>query len=260
MKTKPTFLLLAHLMIAMSTVSLPVSASLILLDDSDYGLDIGTRLTELGHSVTQSDSLSWDANFDYSIYDVVAFQFGSSDPFDINNLTQSVMNDEVGVVFFRGYGAENTAEALGMTLGGTANWQPASSFEITDNTHTITAGLSLGSHELGYTYMSSFSDPGANASVLASGLGGAALVVHNQYRVAINPFYGHTASYDNETEFSKDLTNRTIEWAATAKSSSSSNNQASNSLLVPEPATLGLLALGLVGLGFSRIRLFLTIS
>ena len=129
---------------------------------------------------------------------------------------------EVGVVFFRGEGAQATARALGIiqdtTLAYPLNWQFAyNNLNVVDNSHPITAGFDLGLHDLGYRYMSYVPEPGAETTVLATGLDGAALVVHNRLRVAVNPSYAHVDGlYVDETPFGLALTERTLQWAAEA--------------------------------------------
>ncbi len=201
-------------------------ASMVLVADGI--LDAEPRLTGLGHTVTQSDASTWDASFDYSPYDVVAFEFGSDDPADLQNLVTAVDASDVGVVFLRG-GADvlATATALGLITGGSMHYQSPTDLNVIDNSHFITQNLSLGTHNLGYTYMSYFDSPGAGTTTLGNGPDGAALLVHNSRRVVGTPFFGHTSGYGNENATGLEMTDRSIEWAA-----------------IPEPATLNLLILG----------------
>ena len=217
-------------------LSTSVGASMILLsDNTGAGLSVYDRLVGLGHSVTISDSSTWDASFDYSIYDVVAFEYASKNPFDMSNFVDAVSTNQVGALFFRGADAESTSFALGLTSTSTntLNWQTPTSLDIVDNSHYITSGLSTGANDLGYSYMSYVNNPGADTTVLGNGSSGASLVVHNTLRAAITPFYGHTSGYDNETQIGLDITQRSIEWAAGAT-------------VVPVPASVWLFGSGLL--------------
>ncbi len=200
--------------------------------------DVVPRLEGLGHMVTVSDPSTWDASFDYSPYDVIAFEHwteGSQDPADILHLVDAVDAGEVGVVFFRGGQAEATAAALGLIGGGQLMWQTPASLGVVDNSHFITEGLALGPHDLGYTYMSYFDTPGASTTILGNGPNGAALLVHDSRRVVGTPFFGHSAGYGDETETGFELTDRSVQWAS-----------------IPEPATLSLLAMGALAVARRR--------
>jgi hypothetical protein len=146
------------------------------------------------------------------------FAYGGGNPADIGNLVAAVEAGEVGVVFMRGEFANATAEALGVLgNGGGLLWQYAyNNLNVVDNSHYITQGIDLGLHDLGYRYMSYVTAPGADTTVLATGLDGAALVVHNRLRVAVNPSYAHLDGLANETAFGLELTERTLQWAAGA--------------------------------------------
>ena len=54
----------------------------ILLSDNGGSatVDVIPRLLSLGHNVTVSNPGTWGSSFDYSAYDVVAFEFGSPSP------------------------------------------------------------------------------------------------------------------------------------------------------------------------------------
>jgi len=222
----------------LATFSLNASALSVLLNGSHPDRGVGGRLESLGHTVTASYANTWDSNWDYSAYDVVAFQYGSQNPADIANLLTAVQNEEVGVVFFRGSGAELTAAALGVNYG-LMDWQYANTMNIIDNSHYITQGIDLGVYDLGQTYMSEYYGPGPDTTVLATGADGAGLLVHNDYRIAMSHYYGHESGYDLETEFSMELTERTLQWAAGAA-------------VVPIPAAAWLFGSALMGLGWVR--------
>lgn len=226
-------------------ISSHVNAATILLAETSSSFSVYDRLVGLGNSVTVSNASTWDANFDYSAYDVVAFQYGSRDPFDITNFLGAVDSNQVGTVFFRGDGAQSTANALGLISGTTTGdlyWQTPTELNVLDNTHYITSGLDLGVHLLGYTYMSSIPNPGADTTVLGTGTDAAALVAHNSRRAVITPFYGHFDNYDSETQIGLDITQRSIDWAAGAAT-------------VPVPAAAWLFGSGLLGLiGMARPR------
>jgi hypothetical protein len=169
----------------------------------------------------------------------VAFEFGSQNPGDIGNLVSAVTANDVGVVFFRGYGVENTMQSLGLVNDSYMDWQTPATIEIINDTHYITSNLGLGTHSLGYTYMGEVSLPGVNTTVLATGPEGAAIVVHNSLRVAFTPFYGHSSGYSLETAAGLEITDRTIQWAAGGTS-------------VPDPSGLALFSIGLIGLGLGK--------
>ena len=126
--------------------------AILLSDNGSPGIEVITRLTGLGHTVTVSNAATWGSSFNYAPYDVVAFEFNSANPANIGHLVSSVTAGDAGVVFFRGYGAEATAQALGLITGGTLDWQTPTNLNVTNNSHYITTGISLGIHSLGYTY------------------------------------------------------------------------------------------------------------
>ncbi|MCX6951530.1 MAG: VPDSG-CTERM sorting domain-containing protein [Verrucomicrobia bacterium] len=242
---------LTSLILTVLGLALPLqqaSAISILLADNGVGggVDVIPRLTGLGYSVTVSNAATWGATFDYSPFDVVAFEYNSANPANIAHLVSAVTAGDVGVVFFRGYGTESTAQALGLITGGSMNWQSPTTLNVTNNTHYITEDLTLGTHNLGYTYMTSVSTAAAGTTTLASGSSGGALIVSNTLRAVITPFYGHSANYNSETADGLEITQRTIEWAAGANSTPSG---------VPDAgATSALLLIGLGGLGFVKRR------
>jgi hypothetical protein len=200
---------------------------ILLAEPSDMGTDVLTRLAGLGHEVTVSAASSWGSSFDYSPYDVVAFQFTSGSPGDVQHLVAAVDSDSVGVVFFRGgFFVETVAAELGLIAGGELGFQQPAVVEVLDTSHYITSSLLVGPHDLGYTYMSRVSAPGAATTTLATGPDGPALVVHNTRRAVITPFYGNPKHYQDETPTGLQITERSLEWAAGA---------------VPEPPTLALL-------------------
>ena len=208
----------------LTAFTLNANALSILLTGNHPDMDPVSRLAELGHTVTTTATIpayTWGSNFDYSAYDLVVFAYGANNPADIGHLVAAVEAGEVGVVFFRGEGAQATARALGIieesTLEYPLKWQYAyANLNVVDNTHPITEGAALGLHDLGYRYMSYIPEPGADTTVLATGLDGAALVVHNSLRVAVNPSYAHLDGLDEETAFGLELTERTLQWAAGA--------------------------------------------
>ena len=223
-------------------VTLNANALSILLSGSHPGRDVPSRLTGLGHTVTESYANTWGDWFDYSQYDVVAFTYGTANPLDIDHLVTAVQNQEVGVVFFRGWDAGATSSALGLSSG-TSDWQYAqNNLDIVENGHYITQGTTLGINDLGYTFMSYEPLPGINTTVLANGADGAALIAHNSLRVALTPFYGHEDGYADETPLGIQLTENTLQWAAGA----------GGFAVIPLPAAAWLFASGLVGLGWFR--------
>lgn len=228
-------------LVALAAFSLNANALSILLTGSHPGRDVTPRLESLGHTVEYDYANTWDSNFDYSPYDVVAFQYGATNPGDINNLVAAVQNDDVGVVFFRGWASGDTASALGITMPeDIQGWQYAqNNLDIVDTSHSITQGMDPGINDLGYTYMTYVNAPGADTTVLANGADGAALVVHNQYRVAITPWYANPDGYDDETDLGIQLTQNTILWAGGAA-------------VVPVPAAFWLFGSALAGLGWMR--------
>jgi len=177
-------------------------------------IDITPRLVGLGYTVYEIDPATWDSSFDYSAYDVVAFQFYSGEAADVAHLVAAVEAEVIGVVFFRGSLAEQTAMALGLISSGTFDYQLATQFNVVDNSHEITQNLDIATYNLLYTNMTHVVAPGANTTTLANGPNGAALVVHNTKRVVATPFYGHFAGYDNETEIGRGITDRCLRWAA----------------------------------------------
>jgi hypothetical protein len=201
--------------------------NVLLAQPSDMATDVVTRLAGLGHEVTLSAASSWGSSFDYSPYDVVAFQFTSGSPGDVQHLVAAVDSGTVGVVFFRGgFFVETVAAELGLIAGGELAFQQPAVVEVLDDSHYITSSLSAGTHDLGYTYMSRVSTPGAATSTLATGPDGPALVVHDTRRAVITPFYGNPDRYHDETPTGLQITERSLQWAAGT---------------VPEPPTLALL-------------------
>jgi len=184
-------------------------------------MDPVPRLEELGHTVTKLSTNDWGSGFDYLPYDVVVLAYDAQNPRSIPNLVAAVRAGKVGVVFLRGWSAEATAQALGLTeredipTEGQLQYQFAyDNLNIVDNTHPITEGLGLGIQDLGHRWMTHVTEPGPDTTVLATGQEGAALVVHNSLRVVATPFYGHFDDYELETEFGIALTERALQWAA----------------------------------------------
>lgn len=225
------------------TFSLSANALSILLTGGNSEREVSERLIGLGHTVEKSNAVWWGSDWDFSSYDVVAFQYGANNPTDIGNLVTAVQAGDVGVVFFRAWGANAAAEALGITTNNdNLDWQYAlNNFDIVDNNHYITQGKDLGIYDLGYTYMSEVTTPGADTKTLATGPDGAALLVHNSLRVAVTPFYGHVSNFENETPLGMDITERTLQWA-------------SGATVVPVPAAAWLFGSALMGLGWLRRR------
>ena len=193
----------------------------ILLSDNGAAssTDVAPRLEGLGHTVVVSDAATWNGSFDYSPYDVVAFEFSSQNPADIGHLVDAVDAGTVGVVFFRGFYAEPTALALGLITTSAINdldWVTPTDLGIVDNSHPITSGQPIGVQNLGYTYMSEVHSPdGGNTTTLANGpKGSPALLVHNTRRAVVTPFYGHFAGYDSENATGLRITQLTLCWAS----------------------------------------------
>ena len=220
------------------------AAVILLSSNGSNSIEVTPRLQQLGHTVVTQDASTWGAAFDYSAYDIVAFEFNSTNPADVGNLVSQVDAGLVGVVFFRGFGAETTAQQLGLTGGADLWWQTPTDLNVVNNSHPITAAIGVGTQNLGYTFMSRIDDPGANTTTLALGPSGAALVVHNQRRAVITPFYGHPTGHDDETAFGTQITERSIQWAAGTL----------NTNPVPEPGALALLSMGGIGLVGGAIR------
>ena len=197
----------------MGLISSPVfGLSILVAPGASPVVNIVPRLIALGHTVQESDPSTWDALFDYSAYDVVAFQFLSSDPADISHLVNAVDAEEIGVVFFRG--AVATATALGLISSSSFDYQSAYPLSIVDNSHPITQFFQITTYELGYGNMTHVIDPGVNTTILANGVDGAALVVHNIRSVVATPYYGAYWEDDIETEAGLALTDNCLMWAA----------------------------------------------
>jgi long-subunit fatty acid transport protein len=235
--------------LALALVAGGPAAALSILLNAGSGVAVATRLAGLGHSVTVSTPASWTASFDYSVFDVVAFEFsvpaGSANPGDIGHLVGAVDAGAVGVVFFRGYGAGATAAALGVSASASDSdmwYQNPALLTVLDDSHAITAGMSLGTQDLGFEFMSRVIQPGVDTAVLASGAQGAALVAHQTRRVAVVPFFGHPTDFADETPTSIALTERALQWAA------------SSPVNLGESGALGLLGLGLAGVGLAVRR------
>ena len=197
----------------MGLIASPVfGLSILVAPGASPTVNIVPRLIGLGHSVQESDPSTWDALFDYSAYDVVAFQFLSSDPADISHLVNAVDAEEIGVVFFRG--AVATATALGLISSSSFDYQSAHPLSIVDNSHPVTQFFQITTYELGYANMTHVIDPGVNTTILANGVDGAALVVHNTRSVVATPYYGAYWEDDIETEAGLAITDNCLMWAA----------------------------------------------
>ena len=223
--------ILAVNLIATLLIAKPAYGTIkILLAEGNGGISVKNRLVGLGFSVTVSDASTWNSSFDYSPYDVVAFEYISDNPANISHLVNTVTAGDVGVVFFRGYCVENTALALGLvsSLPTWLEYQEPAEFSVVDNSHYITSQLDQTTYDLGYNYMTFVHNPGSNTTTLANGPYGATLVVHNALRAVITPYYAHPENHDDETAIGLDITKRTVEWAAD----------------VPEPCTVLLLGFG----------------
>lgn len=207
--------------VLLATFTLNANALSILYAGTFPEMDPVPRLEGLGHTVTQLSTNEWGSGFDYSPYDLVVLGYDAQNPRSIANLVAAVRAGRVGVVFLRGWSADVTAQALGLTQSadpgsvGQLQFQFAyNNLNIVDNSHPITEGIELGIYDLGHRYMTHVTEPGADTTVLATGEEGAALVVHNSLRVVATPFYGHLEDYDLETEFGIALTERALQWAA----------------------------------------------
>ena len=177
-------------------------------------VDIAPRLLALGHSVHEIDPSTWDAMFDYSAYDVVAFNYSSGNPADIPHLVDAVDSGVVGVVFFRGSGAQATATALGLISSGILDYQPAFPLSVVDISHPITRYLQITTYNPGYGNMTYVGSPGVDTTVLATGSAGAALVVHNTRHAVVTPYYGAYWELDFESEAGLAITDNCLVWAA----------------------------------------------
>jgi len=204
------------LVVGLVLIAAPALGLSVLLSPGTYvDVEITTRLLELGHTVTESDPLNWDGLFDYSVYDVVAFEFASSSPADVSHLVEAVDAGIVGVVIFRGgSGVEAIASALGLIADSGLSFQGGHQATILANPHLITQNHTPATYDLGYTNTSKVDNPGVDTTILVGGPDGAALVVHNTRRAVVTPFYGHFAGYDNETEVGLTLTDNSLTWAA----------------------------------------------
>ena len=202
------------LMVAcMGLIAGPVfGLSILVAPGASPSVNIVPRLIGLGHTVHELDPSTWDALFDYSAYDVVAFQFLSSDPADIPHLVNAVDDGEIGVVFFRG--AVATATALGLISSSFLDYQFAHPLSIIDNSHPITQFFQITTYELGYGNMTHVIDPGVNTTILGTGVDGPALVVHNTRSVVATPYYGAYWEDDIETEAGLAITENCLVWAA----------------------------------------------
>ena len=197
----------------MGLIASPVfGLSILVAPGASPNVNIVPRLIGLGHTVHESDPSTWDALFDYSAYDVVALQFLSSDPADISHLVDAVDAEEIGVVFFRGGVA--TATALGLISSSFLDYQFAHPLSIIDNSHPITQFFQITTYELGYGNMTHVIDPGVNTTILGTGVGGPALVVHNTRNVVATPYYGAYWEDDIETEAGLAITDNCLVWAA----------------------------------------------
>jgi hypothetical protein len=177
-------------------------------------VDVAPRLIGLGHTVTELDPATWDASFDYSAYDVVAFQYLSGNPADISHLVDAVDAEQIGVVCFRATGAEATAMALGLISSSVFDYQSSSPFSIVDNSHPITHNLDIATYNSGYGNMTYVIDPGVDTTILAQGPAGATLVVHNTRRAVAAPYYGAYWESESLTQVDQDLIDKCLKWAA----------------------------------------------
>jgi hypothetical protein len=204
------------LMVAcMGLIAGPVfGLSVLVAPGASSSTNIAPRLIGLGHTVYEIDPSTWDALFDYSAYDVVAFQFLSGNPADISHLVNAVDAGDIGVVFFRAAGAQATATALGLISSAFLDYQFAHPLSIVDNSHPITQFFQITTYELGYGNMTHVIDPGVNTTILANGVDGAALVVHNTRSVVATPYYGAYWEDDIETEAGLAITDNCLMWAA----------------------------------------------
>ena len=175
-------------------------------------VNIVPRLIGLGHTVHEIDPSTWDALFDYSAYDVVAFQFLSGSPADISHLVNAVDAGEIGVVFFRG--SQDTALALGLISSSSFDYQSANPLSLIDINHPITQFLQITTYYPGYGNMTYVTDPGVNTTILGTGVDGAALVAHNTRNVVATPYYGAYWEQDIETEVGLAITDNCLMWAA----------------------------------------------
>ncbi len=197
----------------MGLIASPVfGLSILVAPGASPNVNIAPRLIGLGHTVQELDPSTWDALFDYSAYDVVAFQFLSSDPADISHLVNAVDAEEIGVVFFRG--AVATATALGLISSSFFDYQFAHPLSIVDNNHPITQFFQITTYELGYGNMTHVIDPGVNTTILGTGVDGPALVVHNTRNVVATPYYGAYWEDDIETKAGLAITDNCLVWAA----------------------------------------------
>ena len=172
---------------------------------------VDDRIIGLGHSVTQLNTGLWDDSFDYSPCDLVAFDFGTSNPASIPNLVAAVDAGDVGAVFFRGTGAEQTMVAL--DTGRSEYWQSRAKLNVVNTSHPVTAGLAPDTFDPGFVYSTQYTGVGSDMTVLETlpRSGCTALAVHNTRRVALSYFYGHFSVYSSETQASIDLTEGTLQ-------------------------------------------------
>ena len=181
------FKILLLSLINISSFSQTVGDYNLLIVNGSFGSNAQAELTSMGHSVFLENPSNIVLGYDYSPYDAIIFMYDSPSPSGISEIIALNESCQLGVIFFRGQDL-----IIPLEMGNSVFWS-STDFTIQNNSHWITSPFTTGIFDLGFTYKSNITSAMPNTTILGSvEAGNGSLVVHNDYKRVMSPYYGHT--------------------------------------------------------------------
>jgi len=168
-----------------------------------------TEFQGLGHTAySLSGTYAFNIPFDYSPYDVVYICNDGLSTAEQDDLVANCESGNIELLFGR-----EVDVGLISDMGASVSYTMSDPFSVINNFHPITSPFPTGDVDILFDWRSYLNSPSANTTILANAGSNASIVVHNTYRKAVCPYYGHTSgmpwSYEGGV-----LVSRAIRWAA----------------------------------------------
>jgi hypothetical protein len=193
--------------ISSSAIAQTVGNYNLLIVNGTLGTDAQTELSAMGHTVLLENPANLIAGYNYAPYDAIIFMYDSPVPPGISEIMALNESCQLGIIIFRG---ENLISTVGV---GNSVTYSSTDFTIEDNTHWITEPFMTGVLDLGFTYKTNITSSMPNTTILGSvETGNGSLVVHNDYKRVVSPYYGHPAAMPWSAD-AEILMDRIIAWA-----------------------------------------------